>query len=750
MKIAQWIAREWQRSDRLLYVLAFAITGGLTYAALELWATRLSVPLIYWGDALPTGAHFKTVIETGWYEYQPLLGAPFGQTYNDFPTADNLHFMAAKVLSLFTSDWAVAMNVYFLLGFPLAAMAAVWLLRQLNISRTFSLVLGVLYALAPYHFLRGEAHLWLASYYVVPFAVGLVIRAIRGQKLWELRASGPRWLRWASARTLGTLAIIALTGTAQSYYAVFFLILLAFSGVVRLIRTGQWRRFWDAAAVGGATVLVLAANMSPDVIYTLLNGENPGGFARGHIEAEIYALKLSQLLLPWGGHRIGFLRFIREQYDANYPLLSEQPALGATAALGLVALFLVLAFIAATWGGSRARRVTATPQFRLLAQLASLTFVAFIFSTIGGLSTLISFVTASIRGWNRMSIVIAILCLAAIGILADAAVRWLQLRVKGTVAKRAIAFGLAGVMLAGGYIDQTPANASAPYAETAERFDADRAWIGSVEASVPTGSMILQLPYQPFPESLGPTGISGSEALIPYLHSDQLRWSAGGIKGRTRADWPGTLERQDPALIARLAATAGFAGIHVDRASLTDPDRAALESALRASAGSPMVSADGRYAFYSLETVRAELEQTFDLDELADIGDRVVDPVTVGLASFGTRFNDDDSLEFPSLSLTPYITLTNDRDSAVSIELQMSFRTEDVRARTLVLSLPDGTTRTETFRNGTASFILNLDVVPGMHQIAMTLPGPEEGLAAGLVITSYVATEDAVAAFLTR
>ncbi len=355
MRPVAWAVDQWRRSDWMTYVITFIVTSIATITSLELWNAKLSVPLNYTGDAIPTGAHFKTVGEQGWYEYQPLLGAPAGQTYNDFPTADNLHFMMARLFDLVTPNWPTAMNLYYLIGYPLAAIAAVWLFRRLAISRTFSVVLGVLFALAPYHFIRGESHLWLSSYYVIPFAIAVVMDAIQGKPLWGLRDHGPRWLRWASKRTLLTLGILALTGTAQSYYAVFFLVLLAFAGIVRLIRSGEWPRFWGAAIAGGVTAVVMLINMSPDIIYTALNGPNPAGFARGHIEAEIYALKLTQLLLPWPGHRIGILRSIREQYDAHYPLVSESPALGAAGALGLVALFLILGFMAATWGGRRAR-----------------------------------------------------------------------------------------------------------------------------------------------------------------------------------------------------------------------------------------------------------------------------------------------------------------------------------------------------------------------------------------------------------
>ena len=722
----RWVADEWRRSDWMTYVITFVLTSAATVAALELWNSRLNVPLSYWGDALPIGAHFKTVREQGWYEYQPLLGAPFGQTYNDFPTADNLHFLMARLFAFVTPDWATAMNLYFIIGFPLAAIAALWLFRSMGISRTLGVPIAVLFAIAPYHFIRGEPHLWLASYYTVPLAIALVVDAIQGKPLWQLRTGGARWLRWASPRTLLTLGIVVLTGSAQSYYAVFFLVLLAFAGVVRLIRSGAWRRFWGAAIAGGVTAAVMLINMSPDILYTAFNGANPAGFSRGHIEAEVYALKLAQLLLPWPGHRIDALRELRTLYDLNYPLSSESPALGGLAALGLIALFLILAFMAATWGGQRARTLTATPQFRVLGQLAALTFVAFLFSTVGGLSTIISFVTTALRGWNRMSIVIMLLCLAAIGILGDALLRALQKRLPNIAVRRALGAGLATVILVVGYVDQTPANYSVNYAATIKQFDADAAWIAEVEASVPTGSMIIQLPYLAFPETVAPTGLLGSESLVPYLHSVDLRWTGGGIKGRPRSDWTGNLDPHTPEEIARLSAATGAAGIQVDWRALSGQQRDELEPGLDAAIGSPLTSADGRFSFYALDGVRADLEDEYTEDELAEFADRITDPVTAYLTTdFTTTLGADGLVRSVAETAQPQIELISERDepTEVSIELGLDASGASPMPTSATLTMPDGSTKRVSLVDGVGLLRFDLVVPNGVGHITIELPG---------------------------
>ena len=104
------------------------------------------------------------------------------------------------MLGLLDSRWAVVLNTYFILTFPLAAMSAAWFLRIVGLRRVTAAAFAVLYAFAPYHFLRGEVHLFLSAYYVVPYAGILLHRAVSGDTLWARRRT--RWLplRWCRLR----------------------------------------------------------------------------------------------------------------------------------------------------------------------------------------------------------------------------------------------------------------------------------------------------------------------------------------------------------------------------------------------------------------------------------------------------------------------------------------------------------------------------------------------------------------------
>jgi phosphoglycerol transferase len=727
--------------DLGLGVLTAALTSVLTVLALQLWKADLSVPLTYRGDALPTGAHFKTVRETGWYEYQPLLGAPAGQTYHDFPTADNLHMIAARILGFVTPDWATAMNVYFLLGFPLAALTALWFLRRCGISPWLASALASLYAIAPYHFLRGESHLFLASYYVVPLAAVLLVDVVRGERLWGWSSTRSGVARFVFSPSVRTALILALLATASSYYSVFFLALLAPAAIFVLVRDGVWRRFWGATVAGVVTVAVMVLNMLPDLVFSWVNGPNPAGLDRSGGEAEFYALKFAQLVLPWPGHRIGVLAQTRQLYDEAYVSLGEQPALGLIGAVGFVAAFIIVLGVAFTRVRDRAA-ATSDPRTQLLAGLSALILGAFMYATLGGISTLISVLTSSLRGWNRMSILIAILSLAIVGILLDLALS--RVRRLSAPRARSVAAGVVALVLVGlGFLDQTPGDSDREYASNVVAFARDEAYFGDLEDRLPDQAMVLVLPSVPFPESNADSGLLASDQLVPYLHSETIRWSTGGIKGRPVGDWPSTLESYGVEHVATLAATAEFSGILVDRPAATDGG-AALETALAAVVGvAPIVSENGRYAFYDLR----DFADGLDLDGTEEVSADITDPVIAYPAPDFRRLGETTTLDpLEARSTAARFTVVNDADetrkAVVSVEI------EATPGSVVTVTLPDGSTVRRQATAARVPLTLDIDAAPGTSTVFVSVVNPDGTAAERVYMTPPVTRQSALIDYL--
>lgn len=676
----------WWRSSRVregaTYLLSVLMSLLATVVSLQLWRADWRVPFTYYGDAVAVSAHFKTVIETGWYESQSLLAAPTGQVYHDFPTADNLNFAAAHVLSWFTSDFAVAVNVYYVVGFLLAALTAVWFLRECRVSRWLTVPLAVLYAIAPYHFIRGEGHLWLASYFTLPLALVVVLRVVRGDRLWGGRPSRWRLLGLLTGRGASTLLCLVLVTTGSTYYGVFVVVMIAAAAIVSWWRSRSWRRFGGAVVAGTVVVATALANMAPDLLYTQEHGSSLTGLVRSPEWTEIYALKLAQLLLPVPGHRIGILATIREKYDSVYPLVSEYPSLGAVAATGLV-IALLVALV--SLGGRRSQRLpelTAeqTQRTRTIALLSALTLFAFLVATVGGLATFVSFVTDSLRGWNRMSIIIAMFALAVVGLVLDA---WLSRFGRRwswrPVTRRSLAGGLAVLVLLVGFFDQTTAGDVPDYEANAAAFEADATWVAQVEDVMPDDAMIFQAPYVAFPETSPVNGVFDTDQLKMYLHSSTLRWSSGGIKGRSTTDWPGEVEELPAEQMVSSLAAVGFSGVMIDRQRYGEDAAAQMEQGLTAVVGAPETeSADGRYALYSLVEAQAQVAAENSAEDVARVAEATVAPVLAysGVAKVTAAADSASGLEEWELgSGTGALALENGRDHAVTVRITATVST---------------------------------------------------------------------------
>ena len=594
-------------SELWIYLATLAMTSLAVAVIMRLWRATWEAPFFNRGDAVASAAHFRTTLDTGWYEFTAELGAPYGQHYHDFPFSDDLHPAMAKLLGLFTDRVGVVFNVYYILGFLLAGLTATWFLRRCGMSPAMTVAMSVLYAVAPYHFIRNEGHLFLASYYCVPLALGLVLAAVTGKPLWGRRANAGAIIGTLTGRSAGTVLILILITYSAAYYAVFTGVLLAAAGLFAFLRDRRPARLGGVMAAGAVLGGVLIAAMLPDILYAAENGSDAAAFIRSPGDAETYSLKFAGLILPAPSHRIPAFAALNTWYNTNYPLPGELPSLGAVAAVGFVFLMLIVPVAAL------ASRRSPTALGQLMRALSFLTYVAFITATVGGLSTLVSlFLTDSIRGWNRMSIFISLLGLAAVGLLLDQAVRWLRTRpgrvgrvrtwISGTV--------IAAVVLIVGIADQSLIIAVPNYQATADEWRSNETFVRALESSVPADSMIFQLPNMPFPESPASNGIYDSDQLSLYLHASSLRWSGGGIKGRPQSDWPGPVSQENPDAMTRDLATVGFEGIVVDRAALADAG-AQLDTQLTPLLGpAGLVSPDQRYAYYSLQPVIDQVMST--------------------------------------------------------------------------------------------------------------------------------------------
>lgn len=609
--------RWWNHTVLRLYVLTAGVTALAVTVMMRLWRVDWTAPFYYGSDAIGSAAHFKTTLETGWYESQPRLGVPYGQHYHDFPFSDDLHPAMAKLLGFVTGNWIDAFNGYYLLTFLLCGLTAVWFFRVCGLSGALTVVLSVLFAVAPYHLVRNETHLFLSAYYLIPPAMALVMRAIRGERMWGRRAGVGRLRAVLTGRGAGTTLILALLVWDGVYYAIFFALLFAAAGLMAFGRTRDRTRFGGAVMVGVVLVAWYVVALLPDLLYARIHGSNGDAFLRVPDEAQFYALRFVLLILPAPGHPYPPFDELRNWYVDRYPPAAEDPALGLVGAVGFL---LLLAFgLGAMARARRARAPRPGSRADTLAQLSALTWVAFLLSTAGGFGLLVSMAVIAVRGWNRMSIVITLLALAAVGLAVEAVLARLVRRFAGrrvlppSGTLRVLA---ATLLLFVGVADQSLTQ-GIPDPHGARDFHDDETYFRTLEASLPAGAAIFQLPYRPYPESGRINDTTESDQLRAFMNTETLRFSGGGIKGRPQTDWPEAVSREPTQDMVTDMAVIGFSGILIDRFATDDLGRS-LERRLLPHTGAPVqVSADGRWSYLTLARQESEVALTMSAEARA-------------------------------------------------------------------------------------------------------------------------------------
>jgi phosphoglycerol transferase len=559
------------------HAVAQALCLALLTWTFRLWQADLRVPFAYEGDALFTLTLAKSGCDVGSFFENPRLGAPFGLQMYDHPVGGLVHFALLELSTLVGASAPVAVNLHFLLGFPLTTATALFALGRLGVPARPAVVAALLFAFLPYHFVRGETHLFLASYYVVPLAVLAVYWCARGEVVLAPRPN---------RRGLAALAVMALTASANVYYALFTGVLLLVHGGAVSWRARGWRPFFTAAGLCGGLTLAFALNIAPSLAHFATHGRNPGGVERHEFEAELYGLRPGALVLPMPRHRLAAFRQVRAHFDQGRGQTESDAA-----ALGIVASCGCLGLLGRLFRRANDERGT----FLAESNLALL-----LLGAVGSAGALVAlFVTPLLRAYARVSIFIGFFALAWVAERLGLAHGALTTRFRRPWAGDA----LLGVVLWFGILDQTSPLLVPAYAALSRSFAQDRAFVRALEASLPSNAAVFVLPYVAFPE--GKALVSGNDLTLGYQHAERLGFSAGAMNGSYGALWQESVASQPPELLVRTLALAGFGAVYVDRRGMRQGDQ--VEVALARLLGHPLVNERGDLAAYLLDKPRAAL-----------------------------------------------------------------------------------------------------------------------------------------------
>jgi phosphoglycerol transferase len=574
----------------------YAAAAGVSILAavvmLRLWSADLRVPLEYGGDALFHGMVVKSVVDHGWYLHNPSLGVPGQLALHDFPVTETFHLLVIKVMALFSGDWALLFNLYFLLGFPLITLSAMAVFRHFRVGFGPAVVGSVLYSFLPSRLLKGEGHLFLDVFYQVPLAILLMLWVCGPEPPLVRNGETGWWPRphLRGGRSVAAVFICVLIASTSSYYAFFAACLLVAGGIWASFEHRSLANATAGLVLGAFIAAGLLANSLPTLVYQHRLGPNREVAIRTSGEAEVFGMRVAQLFLPAEGHRVTALRELNERYTRAAPMVGEN----RTTSLGMAGVVGFLALLGRLLSGRRPGRPG--PRDDLLRALAVLNFMALLLATMGGFGALIALVLPQIRTYARMNVLIGFFALFAVVLLLERLQnrhRWLGPR-------------LLPLLLALGLLDQTSRTVP-PYTATKQEYTGDTEFVRRIEASLQVGAMIFELPYMSFPESEPTNGTHSYDLLRPYLHSRSLRWSFPTMRGRSGDAWALEIAREEPkAMLADLAGT-GFSGIVIDRAGY--PDRPSkLETELNRLLGEPPLSSRSqRFAFFDITSYAVNL-----------------------------------------------------------------------------------------------------------------------------------------------
>jgi phosphoglycerol transferase len=522
-------------------------------------------PLTYAGDGISYMWNIKRVIEETWFFANSHTGYPFGSNHLDYPTSDTGSYAILKVLGTIFQSPVAALNLYFLIGFSFVFAASYIVLRTIDVSKIFSVVGAALYTFATFHFAR-IGHLFFTWYFVAPIFFYYGFKLFNSQ-LTSQKIGAPYAFKW-----LDLLALIAISSFGI-YYSVFGFIVLFVSTALAALLYKSWAHFRVGCLHCAGVALGVFLNIAPSLWYLQVNGPNLEGVNRFPAESELYGLKLVQMLIPSADHRLDSFYDIAARYNNNFPLVTENisASFGSANSLGLLLLILSI-FVGPMFAFDRTNfdhigRVKNKQYIYQFMVMGLLACSLYMISTVGGFSSLFALlVSASIRSWNRISIFIEFISVAALVLSLDwffgsSAIQ----KIKNQKYQLIFRLFIATLIVGYGIADETVKPCRSCLVSNAQLFEHDKAFVQKVEKSLPPGAAIYQLPYMGYPEYNAVNNLGSYDQARGHLHSNTLKWSFGGIRGR-EGDWFYRKLAQLPIEQQLTVVQAlGFAGVYVDR-----------------------------------------------------------------------------------------------------------------------------------------------------------------------------------------
>lgn len=564
-------------------ILAIIIATVICCISIRIWEIDLTVmPGEIGGDGTLACFLLKSIQQNGikGVLVNHMVGMPDASYLIDVPFFDVNLVLLIYIVNLLMRNYIVTYYLVYILSYSLVALTMYLLLSRFELRYWVKVMFSVLFAVAPYHFMRSLGHITLSNYATIPVGLYLAFVILEDEFSILTKVDGHRRINWKST---GSLLAAVFVGNGQLYYAFFLLIVMAVALLMKMIKGKTFKPLLHEGMIIYTVCAFVLLGIAPKVIFGMVYGENTLAAVRVPMEAELYGMKIIQLLLPVSYSRVPFLAKMNQEYNVSGVTVTEN----ATSSLGIIASccfifvcgWFIYSFI------SKKKRGDLSVRLDFLS-LGTLTLV--LYCTIGGLGAIFNYlVTPQVRALNRASILIACMVLTAGALIVD------------RIRKKTFSAVVCMVVMVLGLYDQVMIYASGWQDQAQVSQNAYETFFAEVEANVEEGSMIYELPFMNFPESPTQNRMLDYTPFAGYLFTDTLRWSYGGIVGRSSAAAALYIDEGKSADFVAGIEDAGFAGVYIDSYGYADTGEEII-AFYRSLGLEEIVSSDQRFYFFKL------------------------------------------------------------------------------------------------------------------------------------------------------
>lgn len=627
------------------YIFLILITVLTFLYVYRAWGFNFNIPYFYRGDAQWNIAIIKGYVESGKFIKSDNIGAPFGTNYYDYPSSDGLYKATVIVLAFFIKDAVVVLNLYYLLTFVLTSITTFFTLKYLKISNNLTLLSSFIISFLSFHVGRGTSHIGLATYYILPLFI-IVLHWIFTDQL-VIKNNLKDFIK---SKFFYSIVILFLLANSGIYYSLFAISFLVVAGIISSFEYKNIKNLLIAFSLSLVIVASISVNVLPNLIHQFKYGKNPNIGARSYNEAEYYGLKIIELFTPVTSFNNDYVRKFKERYDNLTWTKSEGYAyLGVFGSIGFILLMLNL-FSKKSFD-------------KRIDYLSYLNLWALSLSVTTGIGTIIGYLISSqIRVYARISIFIAIFSVFGLTFILDKYIRKLP-KYKWLI-NIVLIFIFLFVIL-----DQ-PKPITVDALGTAKLYFSDKKFIEKIEMDG-SRSMIFQLPYKSFPESVPVNSLTDYDLFRPYIHSKKLKWSYGIIKETPQDQWIKTISNLPTKEMLEKVVLAGFDGIYIDTVGYTDKG-VTLENELTTLLNEKSIKSEqGDLIFFDLTNYRKKLVDLLGKDKFSYLKKQTLMlPIIVGWGKGFYQTETDNTNTWHWSKNRSSLTIVNDNVESKKITLE--------------------------------------------------------------------------------